>query len=324
MKLSVFIPTFNRVEYLRQAVESVLTQSFHDYRVFVVDNASTDATPTYCSSVRDKRFAWFRNESNLGMVGNWQKCLDLCKTEWFAMLEDDNLWKTSFLEQTFRPNEDIVMSHSGAYVFTDADGKIGARQTGWWQANNSGSCVLDSVEYSFWQSFASQIAASTAIFKTDVARQVGGYRKDISAAQDWDLLSRIGRAGKVLSLQDELVGYRIHGSRASINPVVVKQMKKDAFRIAAENWEWAMQEASEVEPDLSYYINKVPLGQVFGLLEALSCAREKCSHGRSVQQLWNKVKQFEGQRPILVRFFGRFGLSVMQKVWQLKTKGFAK
>jgi glycosyltransferase involved in cell wall biosynthesis len=320
MSLSVFIPSYNRVDYLRQAVDSVLAQSFADFRVYVVDNASQDGTPDYCARVPDPRFASVRNEQNLGMRGNWQKCLDLCETEWFAMLEDDNIWEQGFLEQTFRPDKDTVICHSGAYLFSDEHGRIDTRATAWWQTHDTDRCFLEPVEYSIWQTYASQVAASTAIFRTDVARQAGGYRLDITAAQDWSLLSRIGRCGKVLSLREELVGYRIHDSRASVDPLIARQVRRDSQRIAVDNWKWVLSAQGFHERDFTEYVEKIPLGQLYGLLEALSCEKADPDLRKSARELWRIAKKTAGKRPKAVRFFGWLGYDVMDNIWKIKNR----
>lgn len=91
-RFSVLIPTYNRLEYLRDAVESVLLCKSNDLELVVVDDASSDNTLEYLQtrSTQDSRLRYFRNSTNLGMVGNWNQCLSLSKGTWIKLLGDDD------------------------------------------------------------------------------------------------------------------------------------------------------------------------------------------------------------------------------------------
>lgn len=90
--ISIVIPTFNRVGLLVKAIESVLVQDAPSFEVVISDNASTDETESvvrrYCA---DPRVRYWRNESNLGMVGNWRKAIfERTRADWFVLLSDDD------------------------------------------------------------------------------------------------------------------------------------------------------------------------------------------------------------------------------------------
>ena len=93
-EISVVIPTFNRAELLRKAVNSVLTQTDVDLEIIISDNCSTDHTPQVASEFQDDaRVRYFRNERNLGMVGNWQKAVfERASADWFVLMSDDDFF----------------------------------------------------------------------------------------------------------------------------------------------------------------------------------------------------------------------------------------
>lgn len=75
-KISVAIPAYNQAHYVGQAVESILVQDYPNIEVIVSDNASTDDTPEVMNKyLSDPRVRYFRNSTNLGMVGNFKKAL---------------------------------------------------------------------------------------------------------------------------------------------------------------------------------------------------------------------------------------------------------
>ena len=90
-RVTVAIPTRNRAGFLREAIESALAQSFADIEVLVCDNASADGTGEVVRSFQDPRLRYVRNDQDLGMVGNWNRCIELARGELIANLADDDL-----------------------------------------------------------------------------------------------------------------------------------------------------------------------------------------------------------------------------------------
>jgi glycosyltransferase involved in cell wall biosynthesis len=98
-KVTVAIPTYNRAHYLKEAIESVLNQTYTDYELLVVDNASTDNTEEVVKSFNDKRIKYIKNEKNIGMVNNWNKCIDLAQGKYLIIFHDDDIMKPELLEK---------------------------------------------------------------------------------------------------------------------------------------------------------------------------------------------------------------------------------
>jgi hypothetical protein len=91
-KLSIVIPTYNRVELLKRAVESALAQEGSaDYEIIVVDDSSQDNTWSYLQNMIDARLKTFHNEVRLGMGCNWNKAVSQSSGEYVFLLQDDDL-----------------------------------------------------------------------------------------------------------------------------------------------------------------------------------------------------------------------------------------
>lgn len=88
---TVGIPVYNRVQAVRDAVESVLAQTDRDFELVVVDNASTDGTWEYLQGLTDPRVRVFRNDTNVGMVPNWRRCVEEARGSWFKFLMSDDV-----------------------------------------------------------------------------------------------------------------------------------------------------------------------------------------------------------------------------------------
>ncbi len=92
-KVSVLIPTYNYARYLPEAIESVLSQSFTDFELIILDDHSTDETAEILAryAAQDGRISFKINPHNLGMVSNWNKCLGEAAGEYVKYLFADDL-----------------------------------------------------------------------------------------------------------------------------------------------------------------------------------------------------------------------------------------
>lgn len=98
--LTIAIPTYNYGAYIGEALDSVLSQSFEDFEVVIVDDASTDETERVCRRFvdSDARVRYLRNRMNLGMVENWNHSVSLARGRYLKLLlADDKLWSPDAL-----------------------------------------------------------------------------------------------------------------------------------------------------------------------------------------------------------------------------------
>ena len=100
-KVSVLIPMYNGDQYIVAAIESVLRQSYSNIELIIVDDGSTDNSVNimqqYLSA--DTRIQLIQNENNLGLVGNWNRCVELATGEWIKFLFQDDLLEPSCIER---------------------------------------------------------------------------------------------------------------------------------------------------------------------------------------------------------------------------------
>ena len=76
-KVSVIIPTYNRAHYLQRAIDSVLNQTFQDFEIIIVDDASTDETPKVVEVFHDWRIRYFRHETNRREAGTETRACEI-------------------------------------------------------------------------------------------------------------------------------------------------------------------------------------------------------------------------------------------------------
>jgi len=91
-KISVCIPSYNCATFLAEALDSVLAQTFADFELLIIDDCSTDASCDVIAgyAAKDSRIVFLRNETNLGMVANWNRCIELARGEYIHYLFADD------------------------------------------------------------------------------------------------------------------------------------------------------------------------------------------------------------------------------------------
>ena len=100
-KVSVGVPVFNGEQFLAEALDSILAQTFQDFEVVISDNASTDGTAQICRSYaeRDSRIRYYRSDINRGAAWNHNRVFELARGEYFKWLSHDDFCAPEFLEE---------------------------------------------------------------------------------------------------------------------------------------------------------------------------------------------------------------------------------
>lgn len=113
-RLSLGLPVYNGEDYLRQAINSLLAQTFTEFELILCDNCSTDSTPEICQeyAARDSRVIYHRNDKNIGAAANFNKVVDLARGPYFAWANHDDLYAETYFEECIRGLE----SHSAAVL----------------------------------------------------------------------------------------------------------------------------------------------------------------------------------------------------------------
>jgi len=113
-KVSICIPTYNYAKYIAECIESVISQTYKDFELIIVDNCSVDNTEeivkSYISS--SNKVKYFCNTENIGMTANWNRCLELASGEYVKILCADDLLMPQCLQETMEVlnnNKNIVL-----------------------------------------------------------------------------------------------------------------------------------------------------------------------------------------------------------------------
>lgn len=118
--LTIAIPVYERTTYFLEAVNSILNQTVK-CDIIVVDNASTHSFfKDKCSELNVK---YYRNDSNIGMFGNWNRCVELSTSEYVMILGDDDVLEDNYVEQfldAYKENNDLDIFYTNTAILYDS------------------------------------------------------------------------------------------------------------------------------------------------------------------------------------------------------------
>lgn len=118
-KITILIPVFNREKYIAECIESALNQTYENYEIVIVDNASTDTTATICKdfAIKNSKIRFFENHENIGPVKNWQSCAREARGELSKILFSDDLLLPNCLEEMVaHMNDRVGLVYSAALI----------------------------------------------------------------------------------------------------------------------------------------------------------------------------------------------------------------
>lgn len=123
--VSVIMPAYNAEGYIADAVSSILDQSWQNFELIIVDDASTDATADVLRGFSDPRIRLLKNDSNRGIAASTNRAIDVCKGEYLALMDDDDISLPDRLKAqlTFLENNREIMILGTASRLIDQEGK---------------------------------------------------------------------------------------------------------------------------------------------------------------------------------------------------------
>ena len=212
-RITVGIPTFNRPDWLRTSIASVLSQTLTDFHLIVSDNASDDATRDVVQTFRDDRIEYVRSDRNLGAVGNLNRLIDLTQTDFLVLLPDDDVLYPQHLCRSLRllqKSPNIGLAHS-AYNVINAQDRVIRRVSPISSASTTaekrpGSALEQLIGSPSWLGFAS------IAYRTRAIAEAGGFRAEDEPLGDRKLWMRIALNWEFAYSPEPLAGVREHTS----------------------------------------------------------------------------------------------------------------
>lgn len=209
-RVSVLMTTHNGAALIGESIATVLNQSMREFELIVVDDASTDSTPSLLQAFaqRDGRIRVLRADRNLGVVGSRNMGFAACRGAYLAALDHDDLChpdrlalQSAYLDRT----PEVVLVGTQIAILNDKRREI---------ARNPGG--LSPAAARWLLHIDNPLTWSSVMMRVDAVRRLGQFlRPEAEYADDFDLYHRLARIGDIAWLDDVLTTYRVHGANTS-------------------------------------------------------------------------------------------------------------
>lgn len=197
---------YNQADFIQQSINSVLTQSFSDFELIIVNDGSIDNTTTIVESFNDNRIRLVHNDGNKGLIYTRNRLLTLAQGEYIAILDGDDIAYQDRLKLQYNfllANPEVVLCGGHAAIINEHGNKTGDKLRV--PVNNT---------VDLFMLFGNPFVNSTTMFKTSVFTELNGYQ-NYTISEDFDLFIRMAEKYKVANLDETLVDYRVHSNNTS-------------------------------------------------------------------------------------------------------------
>jgi len=238
-KVSVLMPVYNGEKYIARAIDSVLSQSFRDFELLVIDDGSSDKSAEIVSSYSDKRVRYVANPTNLGLAGARNRAIEVSNGDYLAWLDcDDISLPDRLLKQVALLDAHPNLGLCGTWVRT-----LGLESEQVWHYPSDPGFVRGRML------FDDPVATSSAMVRRSCL-DADELRFDtrFPPAEDYDLWERISRTNGVCNIPEVLTLYRIHPDQ--ISTIKREQQKKAVWAIQSRSIQQLHVEPSDEEKSL--------------------------------------------------------------------------
>ena len=220
--ISVLMPVYNAEKYLREAIDSILNQTFSDFEFLIIDDGSSDSTSNIIESYTDPRIRLFKNKKNLGLIATLNKGVSLAKGKYIARMDADDISHPSRLARQF----EYLSQHSEV-------GVLGAAVQIIDDSGNASDKSRPPTSHGVirWHlCFSDPIVHPSVMIRRSVFNKVGGYSSDMLHAEDYDLWRRLSNVTRLANMNDVLLFLRKH--KNSISSTYSSMQRKNSIRIS--------------------------------------------------------------------------------------------
>jgi hypothetical protein len=208
-RASVVMAVYNAGQFVREAVASVLSQTYRDFELIVVDDSSSDDSLSILQSFDDKRMRIIRHQTNQGAASSRNDALAAARGEFVAVMDADDVCMPTRLERQVAfldANPSVGLVGCGVYDNIDAGNEV--LHTSYLPEDN------EAIQRSLLRQWC--FLHSSIMFRKTLYEAVGGYVGAFEPAEDHDFVLRIVEHCKVHNLHERLVSYRLSPKSLSV------------------------------------------------------------------------------------------------------------
>lgn len=215
-KVTVCIPCYNEQKFIASSLESTLSQTYKDINIYIVDNNSTDNTLEIVTKYKDPRIKIFKNEENIGMFQNMNRCLDLSNTDYVKILCADDTLETDCLDKqvdVLEKNPKVGVVFNSSKIIDAKNKTLFKRKSFKCDTKVSGKELIRKILLSGRNPVGEP---SCCLFRTKIIKEGNfQYNPKLPYVGDLDFLIKILSMSSGYYISDTLSSFRIHGKSGS-------------------------------------------------------------------------------------------------------------
>lgn len=229
-EVTVILPVYNGERYLREAIDSVLAQTFRDFELWVFNDGSTDGTVAIVDSYSDPRVKRVDNPCNMGLVATLNRAFAMVESPFIARMDDDDLWHEKKLELQLvllKSRPDVGVCGTSIHKFGDVD------------AVHVFPEESDALKVGLL--FYCMMSHPSVVYRRSMLQETGlTYQQDSFPAEDYKMWIDVLERSKIYNLQQPLVEYRQHESqicreRKEEQMLLERKLREEQLRLIYPN-----------------------------------------------------------------------------------------
>jgi glycosyltransferase involved in cell wall biosynthesis len=233
MKISIILTTYNRGRtFLRQAIQSVIDQTYKDWELIILDNYSTDNTDDIVNEFSIHNIKYIKLHNNGVIAKSRNAGIKIAQGEYISLIDSDDFWEVNKLEESYKhlsQNKYDGFCHAENWLFNDEKKMVvkygPEKKFSFENLLSNGNCL----------------SPSATIIKRDLLNEVGGYSEDekFITAEDYDLWLKISKKGYKIIFSEAVLGwFRVHSAAESydiirntnaVSEVIKSHIKNSSF-----------------------------------------------------------------------------------------------
>lgn len=222
-QVSILMPVYNTAPYLREAMDSMLSQTFTDFELIVLNDCSPDNAEEILDTYDDPRIVRYRGERNVGLANVLNVGIEMARGKYIARMDSDDL----SLPNRLKVQVDYLETHPDIDLVSVGMQLFGAKEEVWTRVSDPENVKINAL-------FQSPVLHASSVWRKESFERHGlRFRQDMVPAEDYDLWTRaLVRGLKLVNLPDVLYRYRLHPNQAT-------QQKEKTFekvRIVRRNY----------------------------------------------------------------------------------------
>lgn len=229
--VTVLMPVYNAARYLREALESILCQTYDRFELLIIDDGSTDSTVDIIKSYSEERIRLVHHDRNLGLIATLNSGLALARGHYIARMDADDIAAPGRI--------------AAQAAFMDAYPDVGICGT-WFQFMGTDSIIRHPVEH---DAIKIKLLTDTAfahptvmLRKSALTETMVGYDPAYQHAEDYELWTRLVTVTRAANIAQVLLQYRLHDTQISTNFADEQKTATDRIRLK-------QLAALDIEPD---------------------------------------------------------------------------